>query len=186
MSEGKLPLEVVLMGHGRWSYAYLPEKGVTNPCQNPRCPIEGKHWYDPRESEATPAPPSGETGDDWYIETGWVLTKHDKGALWYIGVTDSGMLGWTDDNLKALRLARREDADKLAEICDDVEKVEEHQWCGPLAAPADTRKEFEEWARSEPEVGFNGKRNDHFESYVDYSDEVAWLAWQAAKEKYGR
>src|ERR1700722_7544250 len=63
-------------------------------------------------------------------EVGWVLIKEDKGALWYIGVLDQ-ILEWTSDPGKALRLSRREDADKLAELVDDCERIEEHMWCYP-------------------------------------------------------
>jgi len=72
--------------------------------------------------------------EEWTVETGWVLIRDGAtGGLEYIGV-DSGFLNWTPDNLKALRLARREDADALAEIVDDCERIEEHQWTGPKSS----------------------------------------------------
>jgi hypothetical protein len=60
-------------------------------------------------------------------ETGWMLEKSDKGANWFIGVID-GMLGWTTDPNKGLRLARREDAEAIATICEDAERISEHLW----------------------------------------------------------
>jgi hypothetical protein len=59
-------------------------------------------------------------------ERGWLLEKMHEGGIWYITVDQ--VLTWTTDPLKALRLARREDANMLAEIVDDCEKVSEHQW----------------------------------------------------------
>lgn len=60
-------------------------------------------------------------------ETGWMLEKSDKGANWFIGVID-GMLGWTTDPNKGLRLLRREDAEAIATICEDAERISEHLW----------------------------------------------------------
>ena len=60
-------------------------------------------------------------------ETGWMLEKQDKGNNWFIGVVD-GMLGWTTDPNKGLRLSRREDAEAIATICDDAERISEHLW----------------------------------------------------------
>ena len=60
-------------------------------------------------------------------ETGWLLEKQDKGANWFIGVIN-GMLEWTTDPNKALRLARRDDAEAIATICEDAEKISEHLW----------------------------------------------------------
>jgi len=68
--------------------------------------------------------PKDETG--WLLENGEVTPK-------YIGVID-GALRWTDDSLKALRLARRADAEALAEIVDDCWRITEHMWCASAAA----------------------------------------------------
>ena len=59
-------------------------------------------------------------------ESGWLLEKMYEGSIWY--VTIDQLLTWTTDPNKALRLARREDADMLATVVDDCEKVSEHQW----------------------------------------------------------
>ena len=61
-------------------------------------------------------------------EAGWLLERNitPEGPE-YLAV-DAGCFSWTTDSLKALRLARREDADALAEIIDDCHRVAEHQW----------------------------------------------------------
>lgn len=64
-------------------------------------------------------------------QLGWLLERNHNGATQYIGVID-GLLGWTLDPGKALRLARREDGDALATICKDAESVFEHMWCYPV------------------------------------------------------
>jgi hypothetical protein len=61
------------------------------------------------------------------IEGGWVLEKGSTGAPFYMAVID-GLLDWTQDHMKALRLARRADGDALAEIIDDAERVCFHEW----------------------------------------------------------
>jgi hypothetical protein len=59
---------------------------------------------------------------------GWLLERHlTPEGQEYLAV-ESGCFTWTTDNLKALRLARRQDADSLAEIVEDCEHVREHQW----------------------------------------------------------
>lgn len=58
-------------------------------------------------------------------ETGWLLERGDPPK--YLCV-DGGIFSWTDDASRALRLARREDGDALAEIIDDAWHVVEHRW----------------------------------------------------------
>lgn len=72
-------------------------------------------------------------------ESGWVLVKYvDPGlTINYMSVSDVGTFEWTTDNLKALRLARREDGDALARIIEDADAVEDHGWYKP-APPAET------------------------------------------------
>lgn len=66
--------------------------------------------------------------DEQDYETAWLLErKMTPEGPEYLSV-DAGRFTWVTDNLKALRLARREDADALAEIIDDCERVAEHQW----------------------------------------------------------
>lgn len=68
--------------------------------------------------------PSGAGGDE--AEYGWLLEKSAAGDIWYVTVDQ--LLTWTTDPLKALRLARRADAEMLCEIVEDCERIGEHQW----------------------------------------------------------
>ena len=52
----------------------------------------------------------------------WLLEKKINEVSHWIGV-EGGMFRWLLDKNKALKLATREDADKLAEIIDDAESV---------------------------------------------------------------
>lgn len=61
-------------------------------------------------------------------ESGWLLERRlTPSGQEYLTIEDGGF-EWTTDNQKALRLARRADADLLSEIVDDCERVAEHQW----------------------------------------------------------
>jgi hypothetical protein len=86
-------------------------------------------WFDKRKDLAEYAFRAGWQGvtDRDADETGWLLEKQDQGANWFIGVID-GMLGWTTDPNKALRLKRRDDAEAIAIICEDAERISEHLW----------------------------------------------------------
>lgn len=51
-------------------------------------------------------------------ETGWLIELTQSVVLtptWY-GESDEGVLGWTTDNLKAVRFARKEDAERVIEL----------------------------------------------------------------------
>lgn len=61
------------------------------------------------------------------MESGWLLERRVNGKIEWMAII-GGMWEWTDDSTKALRLARRQDADALAEIIEDAEYVTEHQW----------------------------------------------------------
>lgn len=65
-------------------------------------------------------------------ESAWVLVKYigEARTIQYLTVDPVGVFDWSPDNLKALRLCRRQDGDALAAIIDDAEAVEEHGW-GP-------------------------------------------------------
>ena len=58
-------------------------------------------------------------------ETGWLLERGDPPEYLAVG---GGLWEWTTDASKALRLARRQDGDALAEIVDDAWRIVEHQW----------------------------------------------------------
>lgn len=64
-------------------------------------------------------------------ELGWCLEKDFDGELHYAYVNGDTGFGWTTDNLKALRLSRKEDADSLAELLV-VDRVAEHMWIGVI------------------------------------------------------
>ena len=61
------------------------------------------------------------------METAWLLEKREGGKVCWIGVID-GFLQWTDDPNQAIRLSRRQNGDRLAELVDDTERITEHQW----------------------------------------------------------
>jgi len=52
----------------------------------------------------------------------WLLEKVITKRPHWIGI-EGGMFRWTPVKERALQLARREDADKLAEIIDDAESI---------------------------------------------------------------
>jgi len=61
------------------------------------------------------------------MESGWVLERGSASAPDYLTVQNEHFV-WTKDHRCALRMCRREDADRLAEIVlDDVDRVAEHQ-----------------------------------------------------------
>jgi hypothetical protein len=63
-------------------------------------------------------------------EIGWVLVKYVEPGheIRYLTVDPVGLFDWSASHLRALRIARREDADALSAIIDDAEAVEEHSW----------------------------------------------------------
>ena len=61
-------------------------------------------------------------------EFGWCIERGEASAPFYLTVS-SGLFDWTQDNGKALRFSRREDADAVASVIgDEVERVAEHGW----------------------------------------------------------
>ena len=56
----------------------------------------------------------------------WVLEKTET-EVKYLAI-ENGCWVWTLDVSKALRVSRREDADVLAEIVEDTDRVAEHEW----------------------------------------------------------
>ena len=58
--------------------------------------------------------------------TAWLIEdNHKSGSIRYMTM-EQGMFNWTTDPLKALHFCRREDAEKVAQECDDAEYVREH------------------------------------------------------------
>jgi hypothetical protein len=61
-------------------------------------------------------------------ETAWLVEKEiEPAGVPYLTV-EAGILNWTTDPNKALRFARRADADKICEIVEDADRVTEHMW----------------------------------------------------------
>lgn len=61
------------------------------------------------------------------MEHGWLLEQRKDGKILWL-MLEHGMWDWTEDSLKALRFARRQDADAMADIISDADAVTEHQW----------------------------------------------------------
>lgn len=79
---------------------------------------------------------AGPQGD----ESGWLLEKTHEGNVHYICA--DYVLQWTDDPNKALRLARREDAEALTTIVEDCEKIASHEWPAATSSPARIPSDF--------------------------------------------
>ena len=62
-------------------------------------------------------------------EFGWLIEGQltARGPI-YLFVDNNEMLGWTHDDKRAIRFARREDAEQVAKMVEDCEKITEHQW----------------------------------------------------------
>lgn len=74
-------------------------------------------------------------------ESAWLLEKMHGGNVQYISA--DYVLQWTDDPNKALRLARREDAEALCTIVEDCEKIAEHGWPAPASTVAPQEQKCE-------------------------------------------
>lgn len=75
------------------------------------------------------APKASEGAGD---ELGWCLEKDATDGPMYLTISN-GLLGWSkpNENLKALRFARRADAEMICEIVEDADRIAEHMWCAP-------------------------------------------------------
>lgn len=71
-----------------------------------------------------------ESSKPWTRETGWLVERGGNGTPMY-RTLEQGLPVWTPDSLKALRFARREDAELFAAEDDDAWLVTEHSWEGP-------------------------------------------------------
>lgn len=77
--------------------------------------------------------PSGATEETWWddplpAETGWVIEREDSEPsrpMYYAGVN------WDYDNLKAIRFARKEDAEKMCRYMfpGEPHRIADHMWC---------------------------------------------------------
>lgn len=65
-------------------------------------------------------------------ETGWLIELKQSVSTqptWW-GESDEGALGWTTDNLKAVRFKRQEDAQRVID-CEGFTEAfpSDHMWC---------------------------------------------------------
>ena len=66
----------------------------------------------------------------WARETAWLVERGDSGPPRY-RTMEQGSIVWTDDVNKALRFARRQDAEMFCADDADAWRVAEHMWTGP-------------------------------------------------------
>lgn len=60
-------------------------------------------------------------------ESGWCVERGAASSPMYLHV-QNGLLNWTPDHMKALRFARRADAEQITEIVEDADRIAEHVW----------------------------------------------------------
>lgn len=67
-------------------------------------------------------------------ELGWLIESNamTSDGPQYYGMTDDGTLNWTNDSLKAVRFARKVDAEMMIGLVagHDTAFASEHMWCG--------------------------------------------------------
>lgn len=61
-------------------------------------------------------------------EKAWLVEKDIGGFPNYLYCDCIGLLSWTPSNQKAMRFARKEDADSIVSIVEDSDRVAEHMW----------------------------------------------------------
>jgi hypothetical protein len=110
-------------------------------------------------------------------ETAWLLEgelDERTSQQTYICV-DGGILAWTTDPNKALRLSRRADADALAELCDNCWRVTEHMWpdVGSVASQPEA-KDVQYWLAELDQYG-NPKLIDGAHSDAQGANRAAYL-----------
>lgn len=76
----------------------------------------------PVETQAKPA---------WIREVGWVVENGESGEKLRYRTMEHGAVTWTADNLKALRFARRDDAEMFSREDEGAWLIAEHIWSGP-------------------------------------------------------
>ena len=62
-------------------------------------------------------------------EYGWLIEGQltARGPI-YLFVDSNDFFGWTHDDKRAIRFCRRQDAEQVARMIEDCEKVAEHSW----------------------------------------------------------
>jgi hypothetical protein len=83
-------------------------------------------------STPTEAPPAEQ---DWTREISWVIENGKSGDELRYRTIEQGTVTWTADNMKALRFARRADAEMFAQEDDAAWRIAEHIWSGPSIEP---------------------------------------------------
>jgi hypothetical protein len=68
---------------------------------------------------------------EWTREVGWLVENGKSGDELRYRTMEQGLAVWTADNLKALRFARREDAEMFSQEDEDAWRIAEHIWTGP-------------------------------------------------------
>lgn len=93
------------------------------------------------EAQPLPAPTQQEAAND---ETGWLIEngrQFEELRYRFMDNDAGGVIGWTPDHAKALRFARRADAEQFCYHDEDAWRVVEHMWCGdPIAAPTQAER----------------------------------------------
>lgn len=64
-------------------------------------------------------------------EMGWLVEDGNLNKTMYRCMDETG-IHWTDDPNKAIRFARREDAEMFAAGDEDAWRIVEHMWCAPI------------------------------------------------------
>ena len=82
---------------------------------------------------------SDRTQYGWLIENG---KKQGEGLAYrFIDNDNGGWGGWTEDHNKAIRFARREDAEQFAHHDEDAWRIVEHGWDAPPSSDGRAPKE---------------------------------------------
>lgn len=64
------------------------------------------------------------------LEIGWLIENGKSGEELRYRTMEQGVVTWTPDHMKALRFARREDAEMFAEEDEGAWRIAEHAWHG--------------------------------------------------------
>jgi hypothetical protein len=92
-----------------------------------RC-VQGGITNDNSANLAASTAGAAATSENARDESGWCLERGPASAPHYLHVAETGIFDWTLDHMKALRLARRADAEQVACIVEDADRVAEHVW----------------------------------------------------------
>lgn len=148
-------------------------------CGNSKCPMGLVSTGGPYRSEADVAKPwntrsrvSAGGVVATVDESGWLLEKMHNGNVHYIAA--DYVLEWTDDPNKALRLARRADAEALCIIVEDCEKIASHEWPA-TASPAALveQSDIEQPTEQNPTAAMIAYGNKRFRHGLEIAAKIA-------------